>query len=865
MWVGVPRNTSVCVRCQFRINRPISPPTAKSVLSRWQSARIRSTAAAVVQDLERDAIEPQKPQRPSKRSKKGLRHTWKPPRVAELGVWSMGKPAEVLVLKDRDRHVLAAAADEAERYRAAEPRILEALHAENLPLSSESVKQSLDQIRLPYQSMSKALTAKDRTDLTKKLMDGFTQYQLQSYCLEGDGSNLAIFAGILATDGGTERQTVGPIKKIENLGHETIAPKVLPRLRKAVLVKYIVKQKWALSTFDDEHAKQPVSVSLRKLEYMLNLKQVSLETYATELKVTIEASRGGRSINVTGKLQHVRAAYSDIQDVLERMETLRVRSVTVGSSLKRLATQAFLDQVSRTHNVIVDWASNEDEAIEREKDWLTVCSSKSLDPQNALCAERAVLLRERDFVPIVQERPPQEIISMWLSKRRIEPDLIMHQAPVASSMSSRQNAWSRWTIPQLPTRTQLTRSGSSTGDKDEDAVSIVSSPDDPPRPYACYMSASVGFESSGSEAAQRLTSINKESVIISKFLKGANDEFFFPMHLKQQRAIRVLIKAKQVQEEIFAEFGKILFSHDNAQIRHAFSERSTFKMTEMLSMKRAGSTLTSLDVPFIPNYLRSLSPLDETEFTRDDMEKKKGRQNYRLRYIPVSSELPPGFAYPTLEIDISRKGKPGSVVTNHITGAWAILDEQRHKLLTPLFALDLDFVRRLKRQLLFQSATEKDKDPGKTTWLDVFGEQIWKLDSEHFPPFLQATLPEYSVKSIRPQHSDIAENRGPKDVGYLLESWNLVHSTTFRSRHLCLEHLHIEGMTSDESRELLRLATQPLFDNNIRQTVIPILLERAFKVAAHMSDPRLLNRRDEPDPSALEKADSNAADRETAQ
>jgi hypothetical protein len=63
--------------------------------------------------------------------------------------------------------------------------------------------------------------------------------------------------------------------------------------------------------------------------------------------------------------------------------------------------------------------------------------------------------------------------------------------------------------------------------------------------------------------------------------------------------------------------------------------------------------------------------------------------------------------------------------------------------------------------------------------------------------------------------------------------------------------LNLEGVTADENRALLRLAPQPLLDGNIKQTIIPKLLEHAFKLAALISHPLLLVQPEELSLSAI--------------
>jgi hypothetical protein len=845
MWIGVPKDASVCLRCRLRISRSLLPLPSYPLRRCTRNSRTQSTAAAVVEDPGEDVEEPRNENRSSKKAKKRLRRSWKPPRVAELGVSSLGKPAEVLVLKDRDRHVPAVVKDEAGRSKASQPRILEALQAENLPLSSESVKQSLDQIGNSYRNQSRVLSTKDRTELRKKLMGGFTQNQLRSYCMEGDRPSLVATAPTRANDG-VQKNIASTSLKAEEIGKDELAAKVGLKPGKAGLTDYIMHHKWALASLGEEQISQHVSVASQKLEYMLSCKPSSLEEYAKEFNVEVDASKEGGSITIRGKLKHVRAAQSAIVHFLKGVGVSRVRSVMKGEKLERLATVPFLNHVTRTYNVMIDWASKHERDMPRQEDWLTICFHKTRDLQNALNAERSILLHERRLLPAIEERLHLQKVSMWLPASRVEPDLILHQPPQGSKVSDRQKAWARWSIPQEPT--------------------WMGSSDQQP-------------DTSPSELNK---TINKQIDSLRKFLKGVNDEFFHLMPMKKQSGIRRLIDAGQVKEEIFVHVGKILFPDRDITITGAFNYRDKPLKTQLLTAKEKFPTLLSADLPGIPNVLRPLSPWNETCDAVHGTENKRHKRNYRLSYVPLSSELSPRVAAPTIEIDVLRNGKPGFAVTNHVTAAWAILDKRFHKILSPLLSSDLEFVRRLKRSLL-QNSEKKADPPNETTWLKSFEKQIRKLDSDQFPPFLQVNMPKYtaryvynelrstkhgldyqgvgtkdasgSIASKSPYIKNIEASPAmrfvPKNITYMLECWELVNSTSYKIRHLCAEHLNLEGTTADENRELLRLAPQRLLDSNIRQTIIPKLLECAFKLAAQISHPLLLAHPEELSLSAI--------------
>jgi Mitochondrial inner-membrane-bound regulator len=774
-------------------------------------------------------VKVQKEPRPSKKPKKRLRRVWEPPKVAELGVSSLGEPAEVLVLKDRDRHVPTMAKNEAGRAKASQPLILEALQAENLPPTSESIKQSLEQISAPYRFQSKALSSSRLAELRKKIMDGFTQDQLRSYCIDDNRHNLVRAATMQLEDTQIQPQIINSPSPAEATTKGPTTVKKIFELGRAGLVNYILNDKWSLPGLQNEHTERHISVESQKLEYILTHKQSTLEQCAQQSKVTINASRTDGSIHIRGELEHVSAARSKMNDFCKRIVISRVRTVSTGKDLENIASSDFLRHLTETYNVAIGWSSEEDENTQKRVDRLTICYHDTQDLQNGLNAERAILLAERKFLLSQKRDRSERKISMWLSNNGTKADLVLHQAPGELNRTHQHKVWARWVAPQPPIRMGTVDPG----------------PESPLGKLNIYRK-----------------SINRQIQTLAKVLGGEHDKFFPEMFLKQRPKIKTRTSKFAITDEIVTHFGKVLFSKMDVTMEDGFDTIRTDKTSKLLKAKESVPTLLSSDLPRVANFLSLLPPFDRTEWAVNNAHEKEHKRHYRLRYVPLSSRLPSNSGAPLIEIDILRKGRPGLAVTNYVTSAWAILEEQSHRLLTPTFAIDLDFVRRLKSQLFRTVPGQKTPAP-KATWLEEFGEQIRNSDSDQFPPFLNVILPNHTMKRNPPKalheestkdaadavqeepalskiYRSYRKKRLPKTtkVDYVLESSELVHSRSYRSKTWCLEHLGFESTASGNTQESLRLARQPLLDPDTQQPPIRALLERAFKIAAEMSDPQ---------------------------
>lgn len=712
MWSGRSEVASVCLRCRLRINPRLLPPASSFTYSYPRHARAQSTATAVVEETGEGEHKIQNLPTPYTKPKKPHRWSWKPPRVAKLGIESLGKPAQVLILQDRDRRVPASREGEAEGNKVSEPRILDTLQAENLPLSSENVKQSLDQISAPYRKQSKTLLANQRAELKKKIVDGFTLQQLQSFCISGDRDDLA---NATTTQVGKSKAETHPEVRpgaVKRSREEKFLAAMATQRGKAGLVEYILKHMWSIPRPDNEEGEERVAISPKKSKYVLTHMQSSLKDYALQFNVVIDTSKDGRNIRIKGGLNRVSAAQEAIDLLLKDVEVSPVRSFVTGQALKDIATSTFVENLTKTYKVVIAWASELYKDISPHEDRLNICYHKTQHLEDAWSAEREILLAERRLAPRKAVTPRENRISMWLpAPGTLPPTLVPHQAPKESNSRDRLNAWARWVLPQQPTGL------------------LDFGPNDPVA------------ESPNVKILQKFFwSLNKQIGTLHESLSGKNDEFFSEMKAKFRLSIRKFlathkIKASgKIKEEIFVHFGRIAFSQGNMTLNHDFQLGGEGVPGKLFRGKGPASTLMISDLPGLPNYLRSLAPLD-------DAGSKPNRATYRLRYVPVASGLPPGLEAPLVEIDISKHEKPGSTGHNHhVDGAWAIIGEQSHQLLTPAFAVDLGFVRRLKNQLLINDGS--NHGPGsQTRSSQKFTAQFERMNGERFPQFLNMIIP----------------------------------------------------------------------------------------------------------------------------
>ncbi|EXJ64315.1 hypothetical protein A1O7_00651 [Cladophialophora yegresii CBS 114405] len=174
----------VCLRCQRNlVGDNLNHPAR--VLRRWQSAApSRATLDEIDYGADSNSTPVQQPQdeglsQPRPRGKRQFWRKWKPDPTAELGVDSLGKPAEVILLPSRDRRITQVpTADRTER---AGTTLQESIDSENVPLSGAKLAENIEQLRLSVGKMRGQLEKHEWKTLKRNLKTGFQTSQLKKY------------------------------------------------------------------------------------------------------------------------------------------------------------------------------------------------------------------------------------------------------------------------------------------------------------------------------------------------------------------------------------------------------------------------------------------------------------------------------------------------------------------------------------------------------------------------------------------------------------------------------------------------------------------------------------------------------------
>ncbi|KIW73255.1 hypothetical protein PV04_01388 [Phialophora macrospora] len=178
------KSAYVCLRCQRNLRGDNLQSPAR-VLRRWQSA---APSRAALDEFDYgddnnstpvDQSQDESLSQPRPRGKRQFWRKWKPDPTAQLGVNSLGKPAEVILLPSRDRKITQV--PKGDRTERVGTTLQESLDSENVPLSGATLAENIEQIRLSVGKLRGQLEKHEWKTLKRNLKTGFQTSQLKKY------------------------------------------------------------------------------------------------------------------------------------------------------------------------------------------------------------------------------------------------------------------------------------------------------------------------------------------------------------------------------------------------------------------------------------------------------------------------------------------------------------------------------------------------------------------------------------------------------------------------------------------------------------------------------------------------------------
>ncbi|RVX70131.1 hypothetical protein B0A52_06303 [Exophiala mesophila] len=390
MFARVTRPAHVCLRCQLRLQT--EAVRLSSLRLPPSVSRLQSTAAAK-QDDERDE------------SRSLHDRQWHTGRTASLGVTSLGKPAEVIILPAVDRKIPTLPKDQEKDDNAGS---LQAhIDLENEPLISEQLIENIDQVAPKFDPRERNLTVEEYTQLRRTLGAGFTVHQLRYY---------------------VKYKTSSRIAKAQKNRIETI--------------NLIIKGIWghllpvrdADSDREIDRSLQKISYRIHKLKYQFILTNKNpyfkdvLDTLARTFDVKIDLYRKDRVVTISGKAYDCNACLKSLAKYVSDVTITHisaVRDLTVLSNpAYRTATKSFLEGLGRKYQL----------TIYRNLSAIKIYHYKNL-------ANVAQAVREIRNAGEPRRFPHQ--VHVWPQNLQAQSLLQPHPVPVEANFAIAQGAWGR--------------------------------------------------------------------------------------------------------------------------------------------------------------------------------------------------------------------------------------------------------------------------------------------------------------------------------------------------------------------------------------------------------------------------------------
>ena len=763
----VTRTAYVCLRCQSRLLRNESPftflPSSSRIAVRGQR-RQQSTAAAQVE--EEDVAE-ERP-RPSG-SRTGFR-TWRPAPVAELGVNALGKPAEVLLLEQRDRKIPEPPEDDDKEHK---PQLLAALQAEAQPLNADLVRTNIELVREPHGQPGQELSQEQWLGLIQSLTKGFKTSQLVEYMRTlATEDEKSVKEGVRTSTLGVSTQKIASIARA--LKRSKSNADLRSRLQwtdKRGLSAYIISEMWCMRKPVDETEMKALgqsTVSLRPLvlKTILAQQQQPLSQLSEEFGVKIDVFQTQKKLVIGGGNDAVARAKAAVATLQRQIQCVKLdlglrKHFFLDERLARFEG-AFLEVIGRKRHVHIEQINKD--------------GKLSFNIYYLQSEKRAAEECKRDLLLGARPSKPPSASNALLQANDKSNKLLPYRSRHATSWVEAQVSWERW----------CRQRGNAAFPKDSGSQEQRDSHPSPTSNVWRHLKSSTLFPELAASPETRCV----YSAVIGQVLFVKNER---PLHRKalEKSGLSKIEPALSTDVPLLAQYLTGLLPFQNSE-KPGRSKREVLmgfnRAIHRLRLCSAGS--------------QNLWPDIEVLLEGDDANKGL-RQPLRIRNISaIAEERRYNYLLPDLPVDIQfnkrthfdfyvagRKQEPQHRKLNQqILAYLSSAQGQDEQVFAPFVKLTLPekLTQRVKEKVKASAASEKSDK-------------------------LQQTGPSKSVVTADTDKS------GPKLVQteYTLAALETVDCASYAlssSKDICLDHINLHDSSGGGDFQQLRLGRQSAFD-----------------------------------------------------
>ena len=829
----------ICLRCQSRLLRQQTAcPSSVRIRRPKSAARWQSTVVARVEEEDDDNDDHKKEdedaetrhnrseiphpmpgptskwKKPSLEQHRGAYRKFHPDHVAELGLSSLGKPAEVLVLQPRDRRIPRVPIEDD---RESEPHLLESLQAETAPLDPEQVKQNIEQIKKHFGDGGQTLDEGQWKELRHNLVKGFTHFQLLDYIryMEKRMQNTL-------EQGGESADTSLLTPLSSELSRIIIEEPELKRsgrnkIKRRAAIS-IMKDIWGFSLpagKEEAEDMQRVTVSMSRHHIGALKAQASqpFKKIAESLNVKIDLFQDKSKLGIYGSTVAAEEARKALISIRSQVTSMTIDSGKAKHLLPILRDgkyeQRLLVEVRRNRPVYIEKRN-----LSKGFPQLRIFYHQS-ERGEAEAARRDILLAGRRL-------RPKSSISSWPPLKEKSTWLVPYAPWQALPWWERLGSWGRWGFL-----------------RETDVKAAKESP------------AKVTLTSALPKEVYTLMSASSP-----KF--GSSE------------------KKGRVVQTYEALFGQALFRRDikyplstvpGGQVK----EPPNIQHPDLKLPSAAPNMMT--DIPLLAHSLAACTPWSANPKDSIDGRKQstpKEQFLHRLHFLPAVAES----GSPPLQVHLQGDDlQLGLQQPLRIQSISAVLEEYSHVMLLPDFTCDVNF-RKQVLYYFYRPGLSQKKNPKHTQFNHQFLRYLNQAQGPEVPrfaPFVKLNLPidfverftKFTSKlpsaleksrpppgdsdNASPAATDLAE-RTPKSgpTEYILAASETVEVASFShtvASDLCLDHVHFSTLDGTQSRQELRLAERPFPDIQASTISFPKLFDSAYGLASWLGDAKLLKHR----------------------
>ncbi|KAJ9608207.1 hypothetical protein H2200_007195 [Cladophialophora chaetospira] len=841
------RTVYICLNCQRNLLRDSLPlsgakyPAAVPGLRRWQSAAPRSLSH---DDIDNDSdngsnLEPNhepQPQRgtlPPPNGKSQLWRYWKPDPTAELGINSLGKPAEVLLLPSRDRRIPQVPKDDGKKRAGA--TLQESIDSEKVPLSGAQLSENIEQVRNLIGKMRGQLEKHEWKTINKYLRTGFQTSQLRKYIRLQKGDHFR-------------------------------PPGFRKHTKKDDIIRYLVEELWGFTTpAREESAANPDKKGLKIIKLSFNMRDPAtlghllthstqpLKKIAEECDVQIDFQPSVNKIRVTGTSLNANQA---IKSTARYVKGLDMISIQLKGELGAFYQDPNLGEYVKAYlSTLQQKYQGLNIALDMQKITIVHRDTKRIADQ----ARREILLS----VPPSGDVPKSTI---WPSPEDLQTHLQPFPTPSELPITLQPVSWQRL-VSNVATQQSLTPANliaafnhtlqNLRGIFDlRTSVGKARSRQDLYYEFTARLGQTLIKESlqpyDGDEDGVQS---EKETQLVELARKGSSEENK-PQTLDTKNPTRLSLEPSAlIMPELQAP-------DDSA---------STTTRDGLRRSHVPDNTVFVGGAPFLAQNLASLEPWTPTLTTKSPDVDGEARAILRLELTPISTPNSNATGAPTFEVLVTADEETdGKRPQLKIAKVSAVYKEMQYGVLCPENNVDLMFTRQLKQDLSYPGSKETVVTQSLMNALRGYIGSAQSTGSSDwvFPPFVHLTLAiqqslrgpgkddEAFADESKPGFGRMnAESSGKPDrrLQYLLRTVDIVDvdsrlisvysdsktpgkkSSQSDSRtDFCLDHITYTG--ADATRQELRLGQTPtLYPPSLGQPGLSLFLGAALSMVEHFS------------------------------